>query len=85
MADDEAKQLIRELLATQKEHLDLVRGMSEAYEKQCEAYEQTNKRWHEYMQMSTTATRIAALLRALALVVMAAVIAYLVFFGLHRH
>jgi len=41
MADDETKQLLRDLLATQKEHLELVRRMNEAYEKQSQTYDQS--------------------------------------------
>jgi rubrerythrin len=85
MADDETKRLLRDLLEAQKEHLSLVRQMSDAYAKQCEAYDKTDKRWHEHMNTTTTATRVATVLRAVALVVMAVVVAYLVFFGLHRH
>ena len=85
MADEETKQVLRELLATQKEHLELVRGMNDAYEEQCKAYEQTDARWHKHMDATTTANRVAYLLRAAAIVIMAVVIAYLVFFGLHKH
>lgn len=63
MADEETRQMFRELLATQKEYLELLRQISE----------------------TDAANRIANLLRALALIGIAAVLAYLVLFGLHRH
>jgi cytochrome c-type biogenesis protein CcmH/NrfG len=114
MADDETNQLLRELMAIQKEHLDLVRRTNEAYEKQtqtydqslvatqrqndeqirqmheryekqAQAYDRSVARYEESIRTTSTANNIANVLRAVALVVMAAVLAYLVLFGLHRH
>src|SRR5258708_7360895 len=114
MADEEMRQMFRELVATQKEYLELLRQISETQQGQAEAYrdsfQRTEKEFmelarrqnekyeaqlqsyaeatarHEQQRQSTdAANRIANLLRALALIGIAAVLAYLVLFGLHRH
>ena len=103
MADDDTKQLLRELLAAQKEHLELARRNNEAYEQhlvstqkqndelilktteryeiQAQAYDQRAARYDQHLG----ANKIANLIRALTLLVMAGVLVYLVLFGLHRH
>jgi parvulin-like peptidyl-prolyl isomerase len=114
MADEETRQVLRELLATQKEYLELLRQISETqkeqaesyresflrtekefielalrqnekYEKQVQSYDEAVARYDQHRQSTDVANRIANVLRSAALVGIAAVLAYLVFFGLHKH
>lgn len=114
MADEDTRLMFRELLATQKEYLELLRQISETQQEQAQAYrdsfQRTEKefielarrqnekyeaqvrahadataRFEQQRQATDAANRIANLLRAVALVGIAAVLAYLVLFGLHTH
>jgi hypothetical protein len=103
MADEETKQLLREIQASLKEQLEIMRGtngvnaatqkqndeqirlVTERYEKQAQDYDRAAARYEESIRTTTTASNIANIIRSLALLGIAAVLAYLVFFGLHNH
>jgi hypothetical protein len=85
MADDETKQILRDILATQKEQLESFKYSAEMYDKQAKAYDQSNERYWNHVVETSKASNVANILRAVALVLMAAVLAYLVLFGLHKH
>lgn len=77
MADDETKQLLRDLLATQREHLELVRRMDKAYEQQSHTFEQSNMSYQDQLRTN----RLTTILHALTFCGLVAILAYLVFVG----
>jgi hypothetical protein len=103
MADEETNQLLRDIQATLKEQLEIMRGtnevnavtqrqnddqirlVTERYERQAQDYDRAAARYEQSIRTTTTANNIANVLRSIALVGIAAVLAYLVFFGLHKH
>ena len=114
MADEEVRHILRELVNTQREYLELLRQMSETqkeqaefyresfvrtekefvelarlqnekYQKQAQEYDDAVARYEQHRQSTDVANRIANVLRSIGLVGIAAVLAYLVIFGLHKH
>jgi ERCC4-related helicase len=103
MADEETKQLLREIQAILKQQLEIMRGTNEAnaatqkqnddqirlvterYEKQAQEYDRAAARYDQSVRAISTANNVANVLRSIALIGIAAVLAYLVFFGLHKH
>ena len=77
MADEETKQLLRDLLATQKEHLELVRRMDKVYEQQSRTFEQSNVSYQDQLRTN----RVTTILHALTFCGIVAILAYLVFVG----
>lgn len=77
MADDETKQLLRDLLGTQKEHLELVRRVDKAYEQQSQTFEQSNVLYQDQLRTN----RLTTVLHALTFCGIVAILAYLVFLG----
>jgi|SRR6267143_27676 len=71
--------------ATQKQNDDQIRLVTERYERQAQDYDRAAARYEQSIRATTTANNIANVLRSIALVGIAAVLAYLVFFGLHKH
>lgn len=55
------------------------------YENQAKSYDEAVVRYNQHRQATDAASRIANVVRSLALVGIAAVLAYLVIFGLHKH
>ena len=114
MADEETRQILQELVSTQREYLELLRQISEIqkeqaefyqesfgrtekefvelarlqnekYQKQAQQYDEAVARYEQHRQSTDVANRIANLVRSVALVGIAAVLAFLVIFGLHKH
>ena len=85
MADDETKQLLRDILATQREYLELLRKMDQNYSAQTEAYKSTDALYRSSTRDTATANTIANVIRALALLGVVSILGYLVLFGLHTH
>ena len=85
MSDDETKQILRELLATQREQIELLRRMDQTYEQQARTYDDANARYHRETLENSSANRIANLLRALGLLGVVVILAYIVLYGLHSH
>ena len=85
MADDETKQILKDILATQKEQLEAFRYSSETYDRQAKAHDDAADRYWNHVHETARANNIANVLRAVALILMAGVLAYLVLFGLHNH
>ena len=85
VSDDETKQILRELLATQKEQLEFLRRMDQTYERQAQSYDDANARYRKETLDNSFANRAAHLVRALALLGVVAVLAYIVLYGLHSH
>jgi len=77
MADEETKQLLRDLLATQKEHLELVRRMDKEYQQQSHTFEQSNVSYQDQLRTN----RVTTILHALTFCGIVAILAYLVFVG----
>jgi hypothetical protein len=77
VADEETKQLLRQILETQKQHLDLVRGIDRSYEQQTKNYEQSSASYQEQLRTN----RITTILHALTFCGIVAIVAYLVFIG----
>ena len=77
MADEETKQLLRDLLATQKEHLELVRRMNKEYQQQSQTFEQSNVSYQDQIRTN----RVTTILHALTFCGIVAILAYLVFVG----
>lgn len=71
--------------ATQKQNEDQIRLVTERYERQAQDYDRAAARYEQSIRSTTTANNIANVLRSIALIGIAAVLAYLVFFGLHKH
>ena len=68
-----------------KESEEQNRLVTDRYERQAQDYDRAATRYEESIRTTTTAGSIANVLRSIALVGIAAVLAYLVFFGLHTH
>jgi uncharacterized protein (DUF305 family) len=85
MADEETKQLLRELLEAQKEDSKRFRAMQETYEKQAKDYDEKASQWNGYMQSDSRINNIVLALRGLGLVTIGLALPYLVVFGLHTH
>jgi len=79
VADEETNQLLRDLLATQKEHLELVRRMNKAYEQQSQTFEQSNVSYQDQLRTN----RLTTILHALTFCGIVAILVYLVFVGFH--
>ena len=71
--------------ATQKQNDDQIRLVTERYERQAQDYDRAAARYEESIRTTTTANNVANILRSIALIGIAAVLGYLVFFGLHTH
>ena len=77
MADEETKQLLRDLLTTQKEDLELVRKMDTAYQQQSQTFERSNVSYQDQLRTN----RVTTILHALTFCGIVAILAYLVFVG----
>jgi hypothetical protein len=81
MADEETKQLLREILDTQKEQLALLRSMDKAYQEQTQSFTESSASYRTAVKHQGLST----LLWVLSLAAIAVVLVYVVFFGIHTH
>jgi ABC-type bacteriocin/lantibiotic exporter with double-glycine peptidase domain len=82
---EQAEYYRQSLLATEKEFVELARRQNERYENQAKSYDEAVARYDQHRHATDAASRIASVIRSIALVGIAAVLAYLVIFGLHKH
>jgi hypothetical protein len=85
MSDDETKQLLRNLLETQKEYAEQIRLMGETYADSTKQYSELLEESKANQERYRRVTSGAVVLRSAALLIVGLVLAYLVFFGLHTH
>lgn len=83
MVDEETRQILRELLAAQKEQTELARQMNEKYEIELRAYRDSLASYERQFAHWSSGKIIASTIRAAAFLGIAAVLAYLVVFGVH--
>ena len=81
MSDDETKQILREILVTQKEYLQRIRQMEETYDSANARHAEAEEKYRSHLREVTVATTI----RALALLGVVAILGYIVIWGLHTH
>lgn len=86
MVDEDAKQLLRDILATQREHLAFSQRIAEdqkttmnAYLADSALYRENSAEW----KLKHTASHWAMVIRAITLAGVVALLAYVVLFGLH--
>ena len=88
MVDEEAKQLLRDILATQREQLALSQRIAEGQRTQMEAYDADSALYRQKSaewQLNSKASRWAVIIRAVTLAGVVLLLGYVVLFGLHSH
>ena len=99
MSDEETKNLLREIVTLQKESLELARRSNEAYEEQLRAsaesaaaerttYQRQSEAYGEALtqyQQRASVFKLADVIRTVALVLIAVLLAYLSIVGIHTH
>ena len=86
MVDEEAKQLLRDILAVQREQLALSQRISEGQIASAEAYISNSdlyKKNAEEWKMKHVASRWAAVMRAITMVGVVMLLGYVILFGMH--
>ena len=86
MVDEETKQLLRDILAVQREQLALSQRISEGQIASAEAYASNSdlyKKNGEEWRMKHVASRWAAVMRAITMVGVVMLLGYVILFGLH--
>jgi hypothetical protein len=86
MVDEEVKQLLRDILAVQREQLTLSQRISEDQIASNKAFASSNDSYRENVaewKMKHVASRWAAVLRAITMAGVVILLGYVILFGLH--
>ncbi len=86
MVDEDTKQLLRDILATQREQLALYQHVAEDQKAQLSIYTANSSLYRESLsewQLKERASRWATVIRAVTLAGVVFLIGYVVLFGLH--
>jgi hypothetical protein len=86
MVDEDAKQLLRDILSTQREQLALSQRIAEDQARQISAYAANSEQYRQHLsewQLKREAWRWADAIRAITAVGIALLLGYVVLSGLH--
>ena len=83
--DEEAKQMLRELVALHREQAERARSSHDRYTADSEAYAKSLAEDYRGSAEYRRAQSVAVVIRAISALGIVAVIAYLAIFGMHTH